>query len=101
MKKTRDFSSEIWYNLNGDNVIYLLYGEEQFLIKEEIKNIIKKQKIDSINIIKYDLETDNMKDIIDDAYTLSLFEDRKIIIAENIDNYIKTKKHKHIRKLHK
>lgn len=96
MKKTRDFSSEIWYNLNGDNVIYLLYGEEQFLIKEEIKNIIKKQKIDSINIIKYDLETDNMKDIIDDAYTLSLFEDRKIIIAENIDNYIKNEKNTNI-----
>lgn len=70
-------------------MIYLLYGEEEFLIEEEIKNIIKKSKIENINISKYDFEIDNIQDIIDDAYTISLFENKKIIIAKNLDKFLK------------
>ncbi|MBP3920882.1 MAG: DNA polymerase III subunit delta [Bacilli bacterium] len=77
-------------------MIYLLYGDEKFLINEEIKDIIKKEKIESISISKYDLEINTMKDIIDDAYTLSLFDERKIIIVDNLDLYIKNEKNTEI-----
>lgn len=78
----------------GGKMIYLLYGEEEFLIDEEIKKIIKKTKIDELNISRYDLEEDNIKDIIDDACTISLFEEKKIIIAKNLDKFLKQKETK-------
>ena len=70
-------------------MIYLLYGEEEFLIEEEIKKIIKKSKIEDIS--KYDIEIDEMKNIIDDACTISLFQDKKIVIIKNIETYLKQK----------
>ena len=64
-------------------MIYLLYGEEQFLIDKEIEKITKNEKIDSISISHYDLEIDNIKDIIDDCETISLFEENKLVIINN------------------
>lgn len=63
--------------------MYLLYGLEKYLIDEEIKKIIKDNNIDSININKYNLENTLLEEIIDDASTISLFQDKKIIIVEN------------------
>lgn len=62
---------------------YLLYGIEKFLIDKEINNIINKHKIDEINISKYDLEINTIKEILDDANTVSLFSSNKLIIVEN------------------
>ena len=62
---------------------YLLYGLERFLIDKEIKNIINKEKIEEINISKYDLEVNSIKEILDDANTVSLFSSNKLIIVEN------------------
>jgi len=62
---------------------YLLYGLEKFLIDKEIKNIINKHKIEDINISKYDLEINSIKEILDDANTVSLFSSNKLIIVEN------------------
>ena len=62
---------------------YLLYGTESFLIDKEIKNIIKKNNIEDINISKYDLELNSLNEILDDANTVSLFSDNKLIIVEN------------------
>lgn len=70
-------------------MIYFLYGEEEFLIDEEIKKIIKKTKIN--DIYKYDMNIDNIKDAIDCACTISLFEEKKVIIVKNIDIYLKEK----------
>ena len=42
---------------------YLLYGTEKFLLNKEIKNIINKHKIEDINISKYDLEINSIKEI--------------------------------------
>ena len=63
--------------------MYLLYGLEKYLIDEEIKKIIKENNVDSININKYNLENSSLDDIIDDACTISLFQDKKIIIIDN------------------
>lgn len=66
-------------------MIYLLYGNENFLIEQELKKIIKKTKIDNYNISKYNLLEENILNVIDDANTISLFEDKKVIIITNLN----------------
>ena len=66
-------------------MIYLLYGNKDYRINNEIKKITK--NIDKINITKYDLNVDDIKEIINDAETYSLFEDKKIIIIENANMF--------------
>ena len=64
-------------------MLYLFYGTEEYLIKKEINKIITDSKIDKININNYDLENTFLNEIIDDALTFSLFDERKIIIVDN------------------
>lgn len=61
---------------------YLLYGINDYLINEEIKKIIAKYEIDSDSITNY-YQEDLIKDIIDDAYTMPLFSDKKLIIVND------------------
>lgn len=61
--------------------MYLFYGIEKYLIEKEIKKM--SSSINELNIIKYNLEETNLKDIIEDACTVSLFSDKKLIIVEN------------------
>lgn len=72
-------------------MIYLLYGEEDYLINEEINKIIKKEKLDSLSIIHYDLEIDSIKNIIDDCQTISLFEEKKIVVINNCNYFNRVK----------
>jgi CHAT domain-containing protein len=62
---------------------YLLYGTEKFLIDKEVKNIINKHKIDDIDISRYDLEENTIKEILEEANTISLFSNKKLIIVDN------------------
>ena len=71
---------------------YLLYGKERFLIDKELKNIINKSGIEDINISKYDLEINTLKEIIDDANTISLFSNNKLIIVDNAFIFSRTNK---------
>ncbi len=64
-------------------MIYLFYGVESFLIKKEIASILQKEKIDAINQSVYNLENSSLKDIMEDAATISLFGEKKAIIVEN------------------
>ncbi len=73
---------------------YLLYGTEKFLIDKEIKNIISKNNIEEINISKYDLEINNLNEILDDANTVSLFSNNKLIIVENAYIFSRTQNKK-------
>lgn len=61
--------------------MYLFYGIEKYLIEEEIKKM--SSSINELNIVRYNLEETNLKDIIEDACTVSLFSDKKLIIVEN------------------
>ena len=61
--------------------IYLLYGQNKSIIKEEINKII--EKINSKDIIKYSLDNTLIKDIIEDANTISMFSNKKIIIVND------------------
>ena len=71
-------------------MIYLLYGTIDYLINDYIKKIISKEKIDEINISRYNLDN-NLSDIIEDASTVSLFDDKKIIIVSS-DTLFSSKK---------
>ena len=62
-------------------MIYLIYGLKDFVIKKHIKAIKDKFNEESIN--NYDLNITDIKDIIDDANTISLFSDQKLIICDN------------------
>ena len=66
-------------------MIYLLYGDKDYRINDEIKKITK--NIDKINITKYDLNVDDIKEVINDAETYSLFEEKKVIIIENANMF--------------
>ena len=66
-------------------MVYLLYGIKEYAINEEIKKITK--NIDKININKYDLNNNLVKDVIDDCETFSLFQEKKIIIADNANMF--------------
>ena len=63
-------------------MIYLLYGILEALITDYINKIITKHKINDLNISKYNIN-DNLTDIIEDANTLSLFDDKKLIVINN------------------
>ena len=64
-------------------MIYAFYGNEKFLIQEEINNIVNKNNISKLNICNYDLLNDPLKDILEDALTMSLFAEKKLIIVDN------------------
>ena len=59
---------------------YLLYGIDNSIIENELNNIIKNNKED---IIKYSLDNTKIEDIIEDASTISMFANKKIIIVNN------------------
>lgn len=75
-------------------MLYLLFGKQRFLIEKETNKIIKDNDISALNISRYNLETAELKDILEDASTFSLFSDKKIIIVDNsfIFSTIKRKK---------
>ena len=64
-----------------DNV-YLIYGDEEFLIDKEIKNIINKFNSSIENVARYNLDESNVREAIEDACTISMFETNKIVICE-------------------
>lgn len=63
--------------------MYLYYGLEQFLIDKEINKIKLENNILDIDVIKYDLENTRLEDIIEDALSISLFSNKKLIIVDN------------------
>ncbi len=62
-------------------MIYLLYGEEEYLLKNELSKIKKDFDINDISI--YDMDEINLKNLVDDASSMSLFSNKRLIIIEN------------------
>lgn len=60
---------------------YLFYGTNHYNLKKEIDSILKDK--DDLNISKYDMSETAIDDILNDALTMSLFEENKVIICEN------------------
>lgn len=61
------------------NNVYLIYGSDYLLIKREIDKICNNKK----DIIKYDLSTTKIDELLDDACMISFLDDQKVIIGEN------------------
>ena len=57
-------------------MIYVVYGKEEYLVDQKVKELTK-------NPITYDLEFDNLKDILFDASMISLLDDKKYIVVNN------------------
>lgn len=57
-------------------MIYVVYGKEEYLVDEKVKEL-------TVNPIMYDLEFDNLKDILFDASMMSLLDDKKYIVVNN------------------
>ena len=60
---------------------YLLYGKDKGLIQLELDKLLKKLKVD--DVIKYDITSSNLLDVIEDASTVGLFSTKKIIILDD------------------
>ena len=63
------------------NKIYLIYGDEEYFINNEINNL--KSKYSDYDIITYDMVESNISDAIEDASMISLFSSNKLIICYN------------------
>ena len=64
-------------------MIYFIYGENDQLIKRKIDEIFKKDDIDKKMVSNYDLEEQNISELVIDARTLFLFGDKKILVGRN------------------
>ena len=67
---------------------YFIYGSEQYLLKQELNKIIASNNDnDSISTVFYDGQSNdfNMDLVLEDANTISLFGDKKVIIVNNPD----------------
>ncbi len=51
---------------------------------QEVSKILKKEKIDSMNISRYDWTIDSFSKILEDASTVSFFADKKAVIVDNV-----------------
>jgi len=60
---------------------YLFYGTNHYNLKKEIDSILKDK--DALNISRYDISEIEIEEILNDALTMSLFDENKVIICEN------------------
>ena len=60
---------------------YILYGLEKGLIQNECNRIVQKLKID--DVVKYDMNTSSIVDIVEDLSTVGLFTGKKVLILED------------------
>ncbi len=64
-------------------MVYLLYSLEKFLLNREIDKIKNENNMEEINISHFDLNSDLIEDVLEDAETFSMFADKKMIIVNN------------------
>lgn len=64
------------------NNLYLIYGDEEYLIKKELTNIIDNSDAIEDNIIRYNLDDTNVRDVLEEASMISMFDSKKVIICE-------------------
>ena len=69
-------------------MIYLVYGDEEYLIDSYINNEIKKKKIEVVN--KYEYPKTSILEFLDDASYSDLFSSKKAIIIDNSE-FLNTK----------
>lgn len=68
---------------------YLLYSDDKAILNKEIDNIKKSISINNDDIIYYDIN--NVEDIVNEAETISMFSNNKLIIIDST-SYLSDKK---------
>ncbi len=66
-------------------MVYLLYGEERYLIKGKIEELLFEKKAEKADVITFDGQDKafNIFDVITEANTVSFFAEHKFILVEN------------------
>ncbi len=72
-------------------MIYLLYGTEEYQIKQEEKKIMDSFSLDALSIETFDYNQTTLETILEKANTYSLFDEKKILILEHA-NFFSGKK---------
>ena len=67
------------------NNLYLIIGEDSKLIDFYLLEILNKIKFVEDNKIIYDMNINNLNDVLDEASMISLFSSTKVIIGNNFD----------------
>ncbi len=62
---------------------YLIYGDDNGLIENQVREIIDKLKIDKDNVINYSLNNTSLEDIVLEASMFSMFSSNKVIIVND------------------
>lgn len=68
--------------MRDEDLIYLFTGTSEIFIKNRMNRIIQSYNKLKTTIIKYDMENTTISTVLEDAITISLFEDLKIIILK-------------------
>lgn len=69
--------------MRDDDLIYLFTGTSEIFIKNRINRIIQSFSKLETSVIKYDMEVTSLTTVLEDAITIPLLEDLKIIILKN------------------
>lgn len=62
---------------------YVLYGQDKSVVNLELEKLLKKLKIE--DVMRYDMGSSLLTEVIEDASTVSMFSGKKMIIMENSD----------------
>lgn len=60
---------------------YLILSEDLILIDDIVNDIIKKNKLNSNSVVKYDLTEVPLETLIEELNTYAFFEDKKLVVA--------------------
>lgn len=73
-------------------MIYLLYGDQNVMINNRLKKIVKERLPfqDALNYITFDLDNSDIKQAIDEACYLPLGYDHKVVVIKNCNFLRKT-----------
>lgn len=82
------------YNIGGDLMIYVIYGNQMPLIEQRVQKIVKANLdvVDDFSLLHFDMEETLLQDIIDDALTLPFVSDKKVLVVKNASIFTSEKK---------
>lgn len=66
-----------------DDLLYLFTGTSEVFIKNRINRILQSYSKQQYTVIKYDMENTSLSTVLNDAITIPLLEDLKVIILKN------------------
>lgn len=65
------------------NNIYIIYGNESYLINKKINELKKELNVSKDNIINYNLSYNTIEEVLEEASTIGMFDNKKLIICDD------------------